>query len=66
MCLQIILISSFGTSEFNVPGVQTACKYEQLLSRQRNAAKYTSADITRTKYERYSLFADLHDDIFKI
>ena len=38
----------------------------KILSRQRNAAKYASADITRTKYERYSLFADLHDDIFKI
>ena len=29
----------------------------KILSRQRNAAKYASADITRTKYERYSLFA---------
>ena len=39
----------------------------KILSGQRNAAKYASADITRTiKYERYSLFADLHDDIFKI
>ena len=38
----------------------------KILSRQRNAAKYASADITRTKYERYSLFADLHDDTFKI
>ena len=38
----------------------------KILSKQRNAAKYASADITRTKYKRYSLFADLHDDIFKI
>ena len=36
-----------------------------LISRQRNAAKYASADITRTKYERYSLFADLHDVFLK-
>ena len=38
----------------------------KILSGQRNAAKYASADTRTIKYERYSLFADLHDDIFKI
>ena len=50
-------------------GFKRPVNMNKILSRQRNAAKYASAgsaDITRTKYERYSLFADLHDDIFKI